>query len=172
MFRAVERRRSRGKTPDQVLSNGSIDDSDRVAADPEMAPAHMAEHVLRFNEQLERILEMGLVLLIGAVLAPAYFNWNLLWFALVLFVFIRPLAVIGGLWKSGLTRCQTGLISWFGIRGVGSLYYLSYALSHGLPGPVTEVLVTITLMTIVLSIVVHGLSATPLMARYARANDQ
>jgi NhaP-type Na+/H+ or K+/H+ antiporter len=34
------------------------------------------------------------------------------------------------------------------------------------------VLVTITLMTIVLSIVVHGLSATPLMARYARANDQ
>lgn len=169
MFRAVERRHSKGKMPDDVLSEGSVRESHQLAADPETAPAHMAEHVLGFNEQFERILEMGLVLMIGAMLAPGIFRWDILWFFPVLFLLIRPIAVGAGLWRSGLTYWQTGLLGWLGLRGVGSLYYLTYAISQGLPQILAEQLVTITLMAIVLSIVVHGLSATPLMVRYAKA---
>ena len=44
----------------------------------------------------------------------------------------------GGLRRAGLARrlraTQRRLIAWFGIRGIGSIYYLSFAVVHGLPG--------------------------------------
>jgi NhaP-type Na+/H+ or K+/H+ antiporter len=58
------------------------------------------------------------------------------------------------------------LIGWFGIRGIGSLYYLSYALQHGLRPDLAHRLTSLTLAAVVVSIIVHGLSVTPLMHRY------
>jgi NhaP-type Na+/H+ or K+/H+ antiporter len=55
---------------------------------------------------------------------------------------------------------------WFGIRGIGSVYYLTYAAAHGLPKPMADRLTAITFTVIVASLVVHGLSVTPLMKRY------
>ena len=63
---------------------------------------------------------------------------------------------------------QRRLIGWFGIRGIGSLYYLAYALNHGLPAEHARTLVALTVAVVVSSIVVHGISVTPLMARYRR----
>jgi NhaP-type Na+/H+ or K+/H+ antiporter len=56
------------------------------------------------------------------------------------------------------------LLAWFGIRGIGSLFYLAYALQH-LSGTAAwmEPVIGATLVTIALSIGVHGISATPLM---------
>ncbi|HEY4956615.1 MAG TPA: sodium:proton antiporter, partial [Caldimonas sp.] len=63
---------------------------------------------------------------------------------------------------------QRALIGWFGIRGIGSLYYLAYAMSHGLAlGAATE-MAALVLSVVVVSIVVHGISVTPLMAFYER----
>jgi NhaP-type Na+/H+ or K+/H+ antiporter len=59
------------------------------------------------------------------------------------------------------------LIGWFGIRGIGSLYYLSYALQHGLLSDLGHRLTSLTLAVVVVSIIVHGLSVTPLMHRYS-----
>ena len=53
--------------------------------------------------------------------------------------------------------------SWFGIRGVGSLYYIFYVLGEGLKDDLGEQLAWITFTTIVLSVVLHGISSTPLM---------
>ena len=58
------------------------------------------------------------------------------------------------------------LVSWFGIRGIGSLYYLAYAVKQGLDPELARLLTTLTLSTVAASVVVHGLSVTPLMQRY------
>jgi NhaP-type Na+/H+ or K+/H+ antiporter len=63
---------------------------------------------------------------------------------------------------------QAALIAWFGIRGIGSIYYLLYAINHGLPRALAETLIAITLTTVAASIVLHGISVTPIMNRYAR----
>jgi NhaP-type Na+/H+ or K+/H+ antiporter len=59
-------------------------------------------------------------------------------------------------------------MGWFGIRGVGSLYYLFYALGEGLKGELAEEIAWITYITVVISIVLHGISSTPLMNWYER----
>lgn len=61
---------------------------------------------------------------------------------------------------------ERALIAWFGIRGVGSIYYLMFALTHGLPPEFRDLTIGLTLSTVALSIVVHGLSVTPVMARW------
>jgi NhaP-type Na+/H+ or K+/H+ antiporter len=63
-------------------------------------------------------------------------------------------------------------MGWFGIRGIGSLYYLFYALNHGVPEALARQLVPLVLTVVAVSIVVHGISVTPLMQRYARSNSE
>lgn len=133
---------------------------------PQTAPAYLADSMLGFNEQLERILEVGLVLVIGVVLAPAFLDPADLWLVPVLFLVIRPLAVMLGLAGLGIPRPQVALLSWFGIRGIGSLYYLMYGIGLGVAPDVAPQLVSITLWMIAVSIVVHGISVTPLMNWY------
>jgi NhaP-type Na+/H+ or K+/H+ antiporter len=58
-------------------------------------------------------------------------------------------------------------MTWFGIRGIGSLYYLTYAIVHGLEEETARDLTAIVLVTIAVSVAVHGISVTPLMRRYA-----
>jgi len=88
------------------------------------------------------------------------------WFVPLLLLVIRPLSVAVGLWGSRVHRDRRRLIGWFGIRGIGSLYYLMYAVTHGLPQPLAQQLTALTLSVVVASIVVHGISVTPLMAAY------
>jgi len=58
------------------------------------------------------------------------------------------------------------MIGWFGIRGIGSVYYLLFALRHGIEGRIADTLVALTLWTVAASIVAHGMTAHPLMRRY------
>lgn len=140
---------------------------------PPSSPEHMARTVLSFNEQLEHIAEVALVLTVGAVLRPRHFYGDLLWFVPVLLLVIRPLAVWVGLLGSQCSRLQKAYIGWFGIRGIGSLYYLSFALEHGLPDRLGERLSGLTLVTVTASIVLHGISVTPMMRFYAsKTNPQ
>jgi NhaP-type Na+/H+ or K+/H+ antiporter len=69
---------------------------------------------------------------------------------------------------ASVSRDQRLLISWFGIRGIGSIYYLMFALHRGLSGPLAEQTITLTLTVVAASIIVHGISVTPLMNLYAR----
>jgi len=61
-----------------------------------------------------------------------------------------------------------GLAGWFGVRGIGSLYYLMYAIQHGLPEGLANELIHLTLMVVALSIVVHGISIKPMMRKFWR----
>jgi sodium/hydrogen antiporter len=79
---------------------------------------------------------------------------------------LRPLSVVAAVAGEGLTPPQRGMIGWFGIRGIGSVFYLLLALRVGLDVHVAETLVSLTLWTVAASIVAHGLTAQPLMHRY------
>jgi NhaP-type Na+/H+ or K+/H+ antiporter len=61
------------------------------------------------------------------------------------------------------------LAGWFGVRGIGSLYYLMYAIQHGLPEDIALELIHLTLVVVALSILVHGISVKPAIARYWRS---
>lgn len=130
----------------------------------------MMRTVQRFNAQLERFAEVAVVLAVGVLLARVSFAPQAWWFVPVFFGLIRPLSVYLGLLGTArwVDRPQRRLIAWFGIRGIGSVYYLMYAISHGLVGANAELLVSLTLAVVVASVMAHGISVTPLMRRYER----
>jgi NhaP-type Na+/H+ or K+/H+ antiporter len=132
---------------------------------PATAPQHMVDTVLSFNERFERIGELVVVLALGATLSTVSLDQSGLWLALALFAVIRPLSVLAGLAGTRVSRRERRLMSWFGIRGIGSLFYLMYAVEAGLPVELTERLVPLVLTVVAASIAVHGISATPLMQR-------
>jgi NhaP-type Na+/H+ or K+/H+ antiporter len=136
--------------------------------DPARASESMMQGVRGFNEQLERIAEVTVVLAVGAMLSFVPFDVGVLLFVFVLFAVVRPLSVWLGLLGSRTAADQRRLIAWFGIRGIGSVYYLMFAISHGLPSPLAERFITITLTVVTASVVLHGISVTPLMALYSR----
>lgn len=144
----------------------------RVTARPEevvrTASANLMREVQGFNEQLERIAEVAIVLTIGGMLAYTYLHTSAVWFVLVLLLVVRPVSVWVGLLGAPVSRDQRVLISWFGIRGIGSIYYLMFAINQGLPRALAEELIALTLAMVAASIVVHGISVTPLMSAYAR----
>lgn len=130
------------------------------------APAHMMRAVQRFNSQLESFVEVGMVLAVGVLVASVQFRGEVLWFIPVLFLLIRPVAVYIGLLGTPVKGAQRRLMGWFGIRGIGSLYYLLYAISHEIEPALAQRLLSITLAVVIASVIAHGISVTPLMKRY------
>lgn len=141
---------------------------ERRAAQPRDAAVPLAPAVLDFNNQLDRFGELAGVALIGMLLWAVPWVPAALWFVPLMLLAVRPLAVVLGLVGAGVPASKQRLIAWFGIRGIGSVYYLSYALNHGLQSDIAETLVGLTFAVVVASIGVHGVSVTPLMARYQR----
>ncbi|MCA1994254.1 MAG: sodium:proton antiporter [Coleofasciculus sp. S288] len=126
---------------------------------------------LEFTEQIEKLLEVGTILILGSLLLIApmlkYVGEALLIASLLLFA-IRPAGVWLSTLGSRLPPPTRWLFGWFGIRGVGSLYYLSYAFGKGIEGEPAEQLAWITYITVCISVILHGISATPLMNWYER----
>ncbi|MEB3181556.1 MAG: sodium:proton antiporter [Nostocaceae cyanobacterium] len=126
---------------------------------------------LEFTERIEKLLEVATILLLGSLLRIEpilQFADEALLVAALLFFVIRP----GGAWISTIGErfhpAKRWLYGWFGIRGVGSIYYLSYAFGKGLKGNVGEEIAWITYLIIVISVILHGISATPMMNWYER----
>ena len=165
-MRRIEREQTDVAAPAAVVQAGAT--VEELATDPETAPAYMARAVLNFNEQLERLGELAVVLVLGAMLAGIERAGPGLWVAAALFAVIRPLATMVTLVPTPLSRRQRAFIAWFGVRGVGSVYYLAFALTHGIMGPTARMLADITLVVVAASIVMHGVSVTPMMRRYSR----
>jgi NhaP-type Na+/H+ or K+/H+ antiporter len=165
-MRTVERKQSGDQAP-KLNSGGPAEESKHeLATHPEKAPAYMAHALLEFNEQLERAGEIAVVVLIGALLRLDVILAQPWWFVPLLFLAIRPAAVYLGMAGSRVRHSERSLMGWFGIRGIGSLYYLTYAITHGLPAELAERLAGLTLLVIAASVLIHGISVTPLMNRY------
>jgi NhaP-type Na+/H+ or K+/H+ antiporter len=168
-LRRIERRESGGEAPpEDVAAAAHSADAEELATDKDKAPAYMAQAALGFTEQLERIGEVTVVLLLGGMISWHFLPPVALWFIPLLFLVIRPLSVYAGLLGSRSTDLQRGMIAWFGIRGIGSVYYLTFAMQHGLPEELSRPLAELVLSTVAVSAIAHGISVTPLMALYGR----
>jgi NhaP-type Na+/H+ or K+/H+ antiporter len=156
--------------PEEVVAAAAAEGrGDEIATDPETAPAYMAQAVLGFTEQLERIGEVAVMLLVGVMISVTAIPSGALWFVPLLLLVIRPLAAAMGMIGSTTTWLQRAFIAWFGIRGIGSIYYLMFAIAHGVSEETAGLLTGLTLAVVATSVVVHGVSVTPLMRRYSDA---
>lgn len=123
----------------------------------------VSAEALVFKEHLERLSELMLVLLVGGMLFFDYWNWQSVSLAVFVFVVARPVSVAIGLIGTQTSWRVRGIAGWFGVRGIGSVYYLMYAIQHGLPEALARELTYLTLIVVTLSIVVHGTSVKPLL---------
>ncbi|WP_110949806.1 cation:proton antiporter [Pseudomonas bohemica] len=137
-------------------------------SDSQLAAGVMMGDMLAFGSLVERGMEVLLITLLGAALA-FYWDWRAVGLGLALFCVIRPLSVWLLISRRLLSRPQKALVGWFGIRGIGTLYYLSYALSHGVPMEAVKTIIGLTLSVVALSILLHGISIQPLLERYERS---
>jgi NhaP-type Na+/H+ or K+/H+ antiporter len=160
------------QAPDEVVAAAAAEGrEDEIATDPQTAPAYMAQAVLGFTEQLDRIGEVVVVLLVGVMISVTAIPGDALWFVPLLLLVIRPVAAGMGMIGSTTTWLQRAFIAWFGIRGIGSIYYLMYAVAHGVPEQTARLISGLTLAVVATSVVVHGVSVTPLMRRYSHATS-
>ena len=132
------------------------------------APVTMMRAVQRFNAQLENFAEVVIVLAVGVLIAVVPFRTEVLWFTPLLFLVVRPAAVVAGLLGTGIRGQQRRLMAWFGIRGIGSIYYLLYAIRHDINTELAERLLSLVITVVVASVVAHGISVTPLMNKYEK----
>ncbi|MBI3368028.1 MAG: cation:proton antiporter [Burkholderiales bacterium] len=139
---------------------------------PAQTTARMAKAVLDFTLDLEKLAELVVMLVIGALLTARMFTLSSITVALVLLFVARPLAIYATTWRLGLSPSQRRLAAWFGIRGIGSMYYLAYAVAHGAAASRIDAVADSVLVTIALSVLLHGSSATPVMRLYRHARGK
>ncbi len=154
-----------GEPPAEHVVTGNFDEKD--LSHPTTAGGLVVSEIISFGDTAERLLEVLLVILVGICMA-IYWDWRAVPLALALFFVIRPLAVLFFLQKTPTVARQRLMMAWFGIRGIGSIYYLSYSLTHGLSENIDEV-VGLTLSVVVISIFLHGISSKPLLDLYEKA---
>lgn len=139
-------------------------DEKEVISNDESAPrSTVSEDSLAFKSYLEGLAEVIIILLVGGMMAREYWNWQTIGFALFLFAVARPISVLAIMAGSKAPWRMRSLVAWFGIRGLGSLYYLMYAMQHGLSHDISKKLLPLTLVVITLSIIMHGISVKPLL---------
>ena len=133
------------------------------------------EKLHEFIEQLERLLMMILLVLFGGAISSGNLlgtmDGAVVLFALLVLFVVRP--VCGWISLAGLARPpgERGAISFFGVRGLGSAYYLAYGLGHaGFEQP--ERLWTAAGLVVLVSIVIHGVAVTPVMRHLDRQRER
>jgi NhaP-type Na+/H+ or K+/H+ antiporter len=132
-------------------------------------PGHDYHNKLHdFAEELERLLMMVLLVLLGGAMTGgnifAALTWQGAVFAGLAIFVVRPLAGWISLMGTDPPAGEKWAISFFGIRGLGSVYYLAYAL-HQAKFDGADVLWSTTAFIILVSIVLHGVTVTPVMRR-------
>ena len=127
---------------------------------------HVHDHLHEGAEQLEVLALSVVLLLLGAAFADTLWtevSWGIVVTAVVLVLIVRPLAGWAGLVGHGsVTRAERTMIAFFGIRGLGSIFYLAYGVNRMDLVDATA-LWALTAVTIFASLLVHGLSARPAM---------
>lgn len=130
-----------------------------------------AQRLEEFAEAEASILTSALFFLFGALILPVgvpLWSMETLLYAALSLTIIRMLPVALSLLGAGCGPAATLLLSWFGPRGIASVLYLLLVMqSLGTETP--EGLISVVSLTVLLSIFIHGVSATPLAALYLRA---
>lgn len=135
-------------------------------------PLHKELHA--FTEKSERVLTAAILLAFGAAIAGGLLDpltWTLAGCALLIVFVVRPLAgMIGFIGFKKAPWREKLAISFLGMRGIGSLYYLAYALNkEHFPG--ADEIWALVGLVIVISIFVHGITATPITEKLDKMRE-
>lgn len=117
------------------------------------------------TEQIERLAMMLLLLAFGGAIVTGLFasvGWREIGAVLLILLVVRPLTGLLGLIGFRAAFKEKLTLAFFGIRGVGSFYYLAYGLNHG-AFPEADGLWVILSLVVFVSILIHGLTVTPAM---------
>jgi NhaP-type Na+/H+ or K+/H+ antiporter len=118
-----------------------------------------------FTDQIERLLIAILLILFGGSLVNGIMDaltWKMALFSIVFLLIIRPVSGLISLRKLDIHHKEKLAISFFGIRGMGSIFYLAFALHESAFENQNE-LWAIVAFTILVSILIHGITSTPIM---------
>jgi sodium/hydrogen antiporter len=128
-----------------------------------------------FADEVERLLMMVLLVFFGGMLVSGGLLANLGWreaaFAALAIFVIRPLVGWVSLIGTERPNLERFVIAFFGIRGLGSVYYLAYGVNHGRFEYEVSIWSTLGLV-ILASILLHGISVTPIMRRLDAQADE
>ncbi|MEW1866919.1 cation:proton antiporter [Streptomyces caelestis] len=134
--------------------------------------AHGYHTVLHdFVEQVERLLTAVLLFLLGVFVAQgglASLTWQGAAVGLLLLSVVRPLAAWAAQLGTSAGPRERVATAFFGVRGIGSLFYLAHALGSAGFGVPAEWLWAVVTFTVLASVVLHGVSATPVISRLDR----
>lgn len=137
------------------------------------------EAMAEFSEQIERVLMVIVLLVFGVVIGAGALHvleWPDILVGTAMLLVIRPFLGWISLIGTPLPHAARGLIAFFGIRGLGTFYYMAYAMGRS-PFPDGGRLWAIASFVVLASILLHGVASTPLMAwadrrRRARSERQ
>ena len=125
---------------------------------------------LGFTEQAGALLGLLVWLTFGAVAVPVLVDrasWSTLLYAVLSLTVVRMVPVAVALLGSATDARTVLFVGWFGPRGLASLVFALITLEE--LGPAADDAVAVITGTVLLSVVVHGISAAPLAARYGRS---
>lgn len=125
-----------------------------------------------FTDQIERLLTAVILFLVGGFVADgglAALTWRGAVLGLVLFVLIRPAVGWAVQIRGRAAGEERAAIAFFGIRGIGSFFYLAYALGEADFAAPTRELWAVVTFTVLLSVLLHGIAATPVTTRLDRS---
>jgi sodium/hydrogen antiporter len=132
--------------------------------------SHESEEASRLDEELGQMLGGVTFLIFGAVLlGPAlkHLTWQIGLYAALSLTLVRMLPVAVAMVGSGAGSRTVGFLGWFGPRGLASIVFAVIVVQESrLPG--AETVLATTYVTIGLSVLAHGITASPLARRYAR----
>lgn len=130
------------------------------------APKHRYhKRLYGFVEQVERILLAVMLIFFGGAIAGGVLKpitWQAVLGALIFIFFARPLTGMIAFIGTKIPTRERFAISFFGIRGIGSFYYLAFAMNHG-EFQDLELLWATVAFVVLASVIIHGISVTPLM---------
>ncbi|MGH3330877.1 MAG: cation:proton antiporter [Nocardioidaceae bacterium] len=142
-------------------------------------------HMHQAIERLERLFTLVVLLLLGVALTNgllAHLTWQAAAISLLLVFVVRPLTGLLALtigWSRRKDRVGEHVLqprervvtAFFGVRGVGSLFYVAYATGQA-DFDQPRLLWSTVAFTITLSVLVHGVTATPVMRWLERARER
>jgi NhaP-type Na+/H+ or K+/H+ antiporter len=125
--------------------------------------------VTLFTEETGGFLAAATWIGFGALaltVALPYVTWQVLLYAVLTLTLVRMVPVAIAFAGQGVHRPTVAFIGWFGPRGLASLVFALLALERGVPEG--DVVLTTVVVTVALSVVLHGLTSVPLVAAYHR----
>ena len=163
------------KSAEEAVKEADEAEAEQEADAPEHAEAMLARSGTLVANTMERLVEVLLVVMVGAMLGGIFTRGYLpaagWWFVPLLLLVVRPVSVYATLHCRDVTPVQRAMVAWFGIRGIGTLYYFTHAMNLGLLGvePLAAKMVAdLCLITIAVSVIAHGISVSPLMGWYGK----